>query len=205
MIYIATYIRKLKDRSGNYILPAVRSQCVYMYTSGSNTLDKEFSSLQTKVNQKTTLTEVINKIYPVGAIWFTTSYDSPASLFGGSWERITDRFLVGAGNRYGRGATGGADSVKLTASQIPTLSMQILLSKGGYCAGGAIPQSFVKSSKDPSVVNNDLFADLNGQTCDRIVESSYSNSSLVRYYNSNQASVPTNPPFYACYIWRRTA
>ena len=68
-----------------------------MYTSGSNTLDKEFSSLQTKVNQKTTLTDVINKIYPVGAIWFTTSYDSPASLFGGSWEQIVDRFLIGAG------------------------------------------------------------------------------------------------------------
>ena len=176
-----------------------------MYTSGSNTLDKEFSSLQTKVNQKTTLTDVINKIYPVGAFWITTSYDSPASLFGGSWEQIHDRFLIGAGGRYGRGSTGGADSVKLTASNIPTLSTQILLSKGGYCAGGKIPQSFVKSSKDPSVVNNDLFADLNGQTCDRIVESSYSNSSLVRYYNSNQASVPTTPPFYACYIWRRTA
>ena len=119
MIFIATYKRKLKDRSGNYILPAVRAQCAYMYASGSNTLDKEFSSLQTKVNQKTTFTEVINKIYPVGAIWFTTSYDSLESLFGGSWEQIKDRFLVGAGNRYGRSATGGADSVKLTASQIP--------------------------------------------------------------------------------------
>ena len=98
-----------------------------MYASGSNTLDKEFSSLQTKVNQKTTLTEVINKIYPVGAIWFTTSYDSPASLFGGSWEQIVDRFLIGAGGRYGRGATGGKDSVKLKANQIPTLSTQILI------------------------------------------------------------------------------
>ena len=176
-----------------------------MHTSGSNTLDKEFSSLQTKVNQKTTLTEVINKIYPVGAFWITTSYDSPASLFGGSWEQIHDRFLIGAGGRYGRGSTGGADSVKLTASQIPTLSTQILIVEGGYCAPPSIPQSFVKSNKDPSVVNNDLFSDLNGQPCDRTVKGTYNNSSLVRYYNSNQASVPTNPPFYACYIWRRTA
>ena len=176
-----------------------------MYTSGSNTLDKEFSSLQTKVNQKTTLTDVINKIYPVGAIWFTTSYDSPASLFGGSWEQIVDRFLIGAGNRYGRGATGGKDSVKLAASQIPTLSTQILLSNGGYCGANKYPHSFVLSSKDPSVVNNDLFGDLNGQTSDRTAKGTYNNSSLVRYYNSNQASVPTTPPFYACYIWRRTA
>ena len=172
-----------------------------MYASGSNTLDKEFSSLQTKVNQKTTLTEVINRIYPVGAFWITTSYDSPASLFGGSWEQITDRFLIGAGGRYGRGSTGGADSVKLTAKQIPTLSLQVGLCDGGYVGANDYPDSFISNSKTLGQES----ATYSGDTSDRSAQKGYVNSTLVRYYNSNQASVPTNPPFYACYIWRRTA
>lgn len=172
-----------------------------MYASGSNTLDKEFSSLQTKVNQKTTLTEVINKIYPVGAIWFTTSYDSPAALFGGSWEQIVDRFLIGAGNRYGRGATGGKDSVKLAANQIPTLSLQVGLSSGGYVGANDHPDSFISNSKTLGQES----ATYSGDTSDRSAQNGYVNSTLMRYYNSNQASVPTTPPFYACYIWRRTA
>jgi hypothetical protein len=30
-------------------------------------------------------------------------------LFGGTWERIQDRFLLAAGNTYAAGTTGGAD------------------------------------------------------------------------------------------------
>ena len=182
-----------------------------MYTSGSNTLDKEFSSLQTKVNQKTTLTEVINRIYPVGAFWITTSYDSPASLFGGSWEQITDRFLIGAGGRYGRGSTGGKDSVKLAANQIPTLSMQVGLTSAGYVNSNKVIQSFIMNNKIGPLGNEGMESKgCSGDPSDKQPGASdygvgYRASSLVRYYNSNQASVPTNPPFYACYIWRRTA
>ena len=198
---MASYKRKLKDASGNYVLPATRASCVYMYSSGNKTLDGEFNSLLEKVNGKASKLDC----WPVGAIYMAVGGSSPSSMFGGSWTQIVGKFIRAKNSSQDSGSTGGNNNVTLSASNIPTLSTQILLSKGGYCAGGKIPQSFVKSSKDPSVVNNDLFADLNGQTCDRIVESSYSNSSLVRYYNSNQASVPTTPPFYACYIWRRTA
>lgn len=31
--------------------------------------------------------------YPVGAIYLSWSSTSPASLFGGTWTQITDRFL----------------------------------------------------------------------------------------------------------------
>ena len=32
---------------------------------------------------------------------------SPASLFGGTWEKIQDRFLLASGSSYSLGATGG--------------------------------------------------------------------------------------------------
>lgn len=45
--------------------------------------------------------------YPVGSIYLSVSETSPASLFGGTWERIKDRFLLAAGDTYAAGETGG--------------------------------------------------------------------------------------------------
>lgn len=44
----------------------------------------------------------------VGAVLYSFNDDfSPAALYGGSWEQITDRFLIGAGGSYTLGSTGG--------------------------------------------------------------------------------------------------
>lgn len=59
------------------------------------------------------------KAYPVGSIYMSTSSTSPSSLFGGSWERIKDKFLLGVGNTYGENKTGGSAAVTLKTEQIP--------------------------------------------------------------------------------------
>ena len=46
-------------------------------------------------------------MYPVGSIYMSTASTSPASLFGGMWEQLQDRFLLGAGSAYSPGSTGG--------------------------------------------------------------------------------------------------
>lgn len=58
--------------------------------------------------------------YPVGSIYQSISSTSPASLFGGVWEQIMDRFLLADGSTYTAGATGGAATVTLTTNQIPS-------------------------------------------------------------------------------------
>ena len=45
---------------------------------------------------------------------------SPSALFGGSWEKVTDRFPIGAGGSYALGSTGGEANVTLTVEQIPS-------------------------------------------------------------------------------------
>lgn len=54
--------------------------------------------------------------YPIGSIYTSYVSTSPASIYGGSWEQITDRFLLGAGSTYSAGATGGASTVSLSSS-----------------------------------------------------------------------------------------
>ena len=49
-------------------------------------------------------------VYPVGSIYMSVSSTSPASLFGGTWEQLKDRFLLGAGDSHAAGGTGGANT-----------------------------------------------------------------------------------------------
>ena len=57
---------------------------------------------------------------PVGYIYISFNSTSPASMFGGSWTQITDAFLLGAGSTYSNGSTGGASSVTLDTSHLPS-------------------------------------------------------------------------------------
>lgn len=55
---------------------------------------------------------LLNMIYPVGAVYKTVDASfNPATEWGGTWEKVTDRVLVGAGNTYSVNATGGSNSV----------------------------------------------------------------------------------------------
>lgn len=51
--------------------------------------------------------DIVNLIYPIGSIYMSVNSTSPASLFGGTWEQLKDRFLLGAGDTYTNGSTGG--------------------------------------------------------------------------------------------------
>ena len=67
-------------------------------------------------------------VYPVGSIYISVNSTSPATLFGGTWERIEGRFLLGAGTvadetgasyTYTAGSTGGEVKHTLTLPEIP--------------------------------------------------------------------------------------
>ena len=101
---LASYIRKLKDRSGNYVLPAVRAKGVYL---------DDNTTLQSWIDN------LLNTIYPVGTYYYTSSSTSPASLFGGSWTAIVDAFIFGSGKNYKVGDKGGELVHTLKLSEMP--------------------------------------------------------------------------------------
>lgn len=58
--------------------------------------------------------------YPIGSIYLSVNDTSPASLFGGTWEKIQDRFLLASGSSYSLGATGGEATHLLTIEEMPS-------------------------------------------------------------------------------------
>lgn len=57
--------------------------------------------------------------YPVGSIYLSVTDTDPATLFGGTWERIGGRFLLGADDTYTAGSTGGEAEHTLTIDEMP--------------------------------------------------------------------------------------
>ena len=59
-------------------------------------------------------------MYPVGSIYLSADANfDPNTAFGGTWQKIENRFLLGSGSRA-VGATGGEENVTLNINQIPS-------------------------------------------------------------------------------------
>lgn len=138
--------------------------------------------------------------YPVGAIYISGVSTSPAALFGGTWEQIKGRFLLGTGaneanstNKWGAlsagaynaaaGEMGGAEQITLTTAQMPThshLFERIPITEPEMTTGG-----------------------------NYYAEQSTTVGSLVKTqttYPAGEGKAHSNmPPYLAVYIWQRTA
>ena len=74
---------------------------------------------------------LLDRTYPVGAVYLSFSATSPASLFGGTWAQITGRFLRAANDT----GTGGSDAHTLTAAQMPGHHHGVIREQDGDWAG----------------------------------------------------------------------
>jgi len=66
--------------------------------------------------------DFLDRVYPIGSIYISTSDTNPGTIFGGTWEQIKDRFLLASGDSYTNASTGGAATVTLNVNQIPSHS-----------------------------------------------------------------------------------
>lgn len=147
-------------------------------------LDNLSDDLQAHWNEMLTK----DALYPLGSIFHSTSDTSPASLFGGSWEKIYDRFLIGAGGTYAVNDMGGEATHTLTLAESPDHTHPLAVGQGG--GAGTFPAwAYTNASGGPS----------HGFTA---------NYALTGYTGAKpHTTEPHNniPPYYAVNIWRRTA
>lgn len=88
-------------------------------TSSSLKYRSEVGGALTDINLGAKLTD----IYPVGSIYLTVNNTNPSTwITGTTWEQIKDTFLLGAGDTYSGGATGGEATHTLTVDEIPSHS-----------------------------------------------------------------------------------
>ena len=146
---------------------------------------------------------VFDAIYPVGSIYMSVNAASPASLFGGTWERIKDRFLLSAGDSYAAGASGGSATKNLqhahttsghtlTVSEMP--SHRHTTNNLHQNSGSGSTFCFeVTSGQVPSVTQWGGYTGGGG---------SHSHGNTGNGLGTNQDIMP---PYLAVYIWKRTA
>lgn len=111
------------DKTGTQELINQLVDSVAKYSGSRSTSVEESDGANGKtltINEEPAATLFLNQIYPVGAMYFTvdTAFD-PAATFGGTWERIEDRYLMLAGSKYQPGTTGGSDTHTLTIDEMP--------------------------------------------------------------------------------------
>ena len=92
-----------------------------MYTLENAFGHQLFSNDQRLKELITTLSNTIwDKIYPVGSYYWRNDNTNPATLFGGTWKQVKDKFVLAAGDTYAVGATGGEATHTLATSEMPS-------------------------------------------------------------------------------------
>lgn len=98
---------------------------VRLSDSTSSTSSTNGGIAATPAAVKAAIAEAKLAAWPIGSIYMSVSSTSPATLFGGTWERISERFLLGASSSYPAGSTGGESTHKLTQGELPNYSLSV--------------------------------------------------------------------------------
>lgn len=169
-----------------------------------------------KVKAKITAskTETINAVYPVGSIYMSVNSTNPSTLFGGTWERLEGRFLIGAGTNmrtntnatfgslgvgepdFANGETGGQYYHKLGIDEMPehnhdTNDWALVVNKNAVNIETDLGGQPIVGVKSTNIVPN-LRATKNEDG------NATGDAGGGKAHNNM-------PPYLAVYMWKRTA
>lgn len=160
--------------------------------SGSDIKQISMANLLTQIYPDIEMA-ALKKQMPIGYtfVWSQTSgtdvdlstAEKVAAHYGfGTWEQVKDRFLLGAGDTYTAGATGGEAAHTLTVEELPAHTHVAFAYGNTSIQGGGTDQNYkaIKTS-----------------TFDGTQKSTGS--------SGNNATHNNMPPYFAVYIWRRIA
>lgn len=130
---------------------------------------------------------LLNLIYPVGSIYLSYSHNSPADLFGGTWERIENRFLWATTPDGQIGYTAGERYHTLTTAEMPSHSHALAYS----------PNNTAGSSEYN-------FGIAQGAATNEFGGKGWSGN-LGTFKEGGSAAHNNMPPYIQISAWRRTA
>ena len=145
-------------------------------------------------------TNIFDLIYPVGSIYMNVNSTNPGTLFGGTWEQIQGRFLLGVSSSYPAGSQGGEATHTLTTSEIPLHNHDI--GQDGNTSKILPTQIAVADSSQSEYVTT-LEGGQGGYYKSSVT---WGGSIVTRGQTSPHGQAHNNmPPYLSVYIWKRTA
>lgn len=140
---------------------------------------------------------VLDNVYPVGSIYMNVNSTNPGTLFGGTWEQIQGRFLLGMSSSYPAGSQGGEASHTLTTAEMPSHGHNPANESGYF--------GFITNSKKAFEVGDMGVQSGSGRY--------YPYASAAFDISRNSLTGTTGggnshnnmPPYLSIYIWKRTA
>ena len=193
-----------------------------------NEFDAWFKLVDEKLNYLySQLQDTASKLYPIGSVYISFNSTDPSTLFGGTWVRLKDRFLLACGDSYAPNTTGGSATKTIATSNLPSHTHTCstvanhthtrgTMNITGYHDGADDDPSYVGgafSFTSRTSAYNDRKA---GGSANIVVNFDASkswtgatspNGGHTHTIGSTGSSLPLNvmPPYQTVYAWRRTA
>ena len=195
-----------------------------------NEFDAWFRMVDTKLNWLYgQLQETANKLYPVGSVYISFNPTDPSTLFGGTWVRLKDTFLLANGDSYAPGTTGGSATKTIAVNNLPshthscstagnhthtkgTMNITGDLEARSYQAvtGHTAPSAFYALSgvhMGFGTNGDGYFSSVGFDASRSWTGETSSDGSHTHTIGNTGSGLPLNilPPYTTVYAWRRTA
>ena len=154
-----------------------------------------YSKAEVEAKIKEILAKQQSEDYAKIKFWVSPDPTSPAELFGGTWKRIKDCFILAAGDTYAAGSTGGEAAHTLTEKELPKIQGTFGLQSNGNSQGMINEATGVFSKKEIST---------NAFLPNSFQNEGGSARSVNMLFGEN-LSHNNMPPYIAVYAWKRIA
>ena len=173
----------------------------------------------------------LDAIYPVGSIYMSVNSTDPGTLFGGTWKRISGKFLLAADETYEAGTTGGvisatssepsnnisggpsndiSGSTAITVEQMPSHTHEMPnwmwavstnFNTGTFNIGGSGNRTGNAIPYNDNKTSQGQWVTATGSNQGH----THTLSSHTHTLSSHTHTVSTMPPYLSVYMWKRTA
>ena len=194
-----------------------------------NEFDAWFKLVDTKLNWLySQLQDTASKLYPVGSVYISFNATDPSTLFGGTWVRLKDTFLLANGDSYAPNTTGGSATKTIGVNNLPshthscstvgnhTHTRGTMNITGGeivnWYANASITGAFYNTSSPSAYIAQSASGYYRQHDTSFDASRSWSgatsaNGSHTHTIGNTGSGLPLNimPPYTTVYAWRRTA
>ena len=139
---------------------------------------------------------------PIGSIYLSVNNINPGSIFGGTWERIKDKFLLTAGDTYSAGSTGGASTHNhttaghtLTINEMPSHDHNVFYNTND--SGYAIAEVMGTTRTSTTNKQSNQWGEFHVWTSSKGGGASHS--------HGDTGSSSSMPPYLVVYAWKRVS